>query len=165
MVSKTTACFIQTPLVVGAMLWGAPAKMISLLEEVGLKLGMAYQLRDDVIDLIGDSECTGKTRAMDIFDKKMRLPVIHAMTYLKSKNRERLLKLFEARVNLTESEVEEIVNLLECAGSIEYTVNKTKEYCSEAYAMTKMLGQRTEVLAEQLRAVSRLTSFFGNGWD
>lgn len=164
-IRKTTASFIGAPLVIGAMLWNAPKDVISTLEEVGLKLGMAYQLRDDVIDIIGDPECTGKPKAIDIQDRKMRLPVIHAITHLKSKNRERLLKLFEARVNLTESEVEEIINLLECAGSIEYTVNKTKEYCSEAYAMTKMLGQRTEVLTEQLRAVSGLISSFGNGWD
>ena len=59
MISKTTACFIQASLVAGAMLWGAGPEIIKILGNAGLSLGVAYQIRDDIIDVLGDQECMG----------------------------------------------------------------------------------------------------------
>jgi len=164
-ISRTTASFIGAPLVIGAMLWGAPNSLISTLREVGLKLGLAYQLRDDIIDIIGEPDLTGKPRAGDVYNRKMRLPVIHALACLRSKHKERLLELFQRQDGLTDSEVEEIILLLESAGSIKYATNETRQLCSEADAMTNMLDPRFELLGDRLRSISKLISCFDDGCD
>lgn len=164
-ISKTTACFILAPLVAGAMLWDAPSVLVSQLESVGYSLGMAYQIRDDVVDLLGDPELTGKPKALDLHERKMRLPVIHALRCLSSKERNRIVELLERHGDLTVTEVEEETMLLEQAGSIEYAINKAKEYCLKADEVVDTLASEFEHLKGHLRSVSKLISCFGDEWD
>ena len=165
MISKTTACFIQAPLVAGAMLWDAPPVLISQLKRIGYNLGMAYQIRDDVIDLLGDTELTGKPKAIDVYDRKMRLPMIQALRCIDSVSRSRLLELLESKENLTTKEVEEVLDLFKQAGSIKYSINKTKEYCLKADELVDTLDSEFDIMKNHLHGVSKLISYFGDEWD
>ena len=159
-IRQTTASFIGAPLVIGAMMWDAPEDVMCILQEIGLKLGMAYQLRDDVIDIIGDPECTGKPKAMDVRDRKMRLPVIHALANLKSIEQERLRILWDEVNGPVESKIEEIISLFESAGSIQYSVENVKRFCLQADVKIDKLGARFPMLTDRLRAVSILIARF-----
>lgn len=159
-IHKTTASFIGASLVTGAMLWGAPEDVTCELKEIGIKVGMAYQLRDDVIDIIGDPECTGKPKALDVWDRKMRLPVIHAIANLNSIDKERLQNLWTEDNASMESNVGEIISLFESAGSIQYSVEKVKHYCLQANMQIDKLGDRLPMLTNRLRAVLTLITCF-----
>ena len=77
---KTAQYGFVAPLVCGAMLAGAPASLLQALERVGRHVGLAYQLRDDLIGLHGDPELAGKCTDGDLAQGKRTFPVLAAYT-------------------------------------------------------------------------------------
>ena len=160
MISKTTASFIRVPLVIGAMLWDAPPGLISALSDIGKDIGIAYQLRDDVIDIIGDSEMTGKPKAGDVRDCKMRLPVIHAMRNATTDEAKYLSSLLSNKEVLSNTEMDWVLSLMDRTGSVKYAIDMTKEYCRHATETVTKIETDYSVLAGHLRVVSALISSF-----
>lgn len=66
-----TAALIQASLMVGAVLAGADSEEIKAMEEVGLNVGLAFQIQDDILDVIGDSEILGKSAGSDAKNEKV----------------------------------------------------------------------------------------------
>jgi geranylgeranyl pyrophosphate synthase len=159
MIRNTTACFIQAPLVVGAMMWDASAATIELLERAGIALGMAYQIRDDVIDIIGDSECTGKPIAGDIRRSKMRLPVIRALRTLPGKCGNNLKGLLSNR-GLPDKAVRESIELINKTDAVDYCISVTKQYCETAQQFIGKLPGNLGVLRNQLNSIAELIASF-----
>jgi len=77
---KTARYGFVAPLVCGAMLAGAPSALLEALERVGRQVGLAYQLRDDLIGLLGDPLLTGKSTDGDLAQGKRTFPVLAAYT-------------------------------------------------------------------------------------
>jgi octaprenyl-diphosphate synthase len=69
-----------------AIVAGAADQEVQTLREFGMELGIAFQLVDDLLDLIGD-ERMGKPRGTDVHEGKMTLPIIHALTLLHGDSR------------------------------------------------------------------------------
>ena len=70
MIKNTTALFIQSSIKLGAMLSGTSKEIQNSLSAYGLSLGYAYQIRDDVIDIIGEEKYVGKPIGGDIKEGK-----------------------------------------------------------------------------------------------
>lgn len=158
-ITRTTARFIQSSLVIGAMLWNAPPEIISSLEAIGRALGIAYQIRDDVIDIIGDSECTGKPVGGDIRLCKMRLPVIHALSQLRGEDRSCLERLLRGK-KMSDESVEEAVRLVKKTDAIDHCLQRVQQYCNEAQVQTTNLPIHYEELKTKLRVISSLICTF-----
>lgn len=86
------------------------------LERFGMELGIAFQLVDDLLDLRGD-ERMGKPRGADVYEGKMTLPLIHALTLSHGRNRERLSEVIE---QFTDDDFNELMALLKRSSSVEY---------------------------------------------
>jgi geranylgeranyl diphosphate synthase type I len=69
-VFKSAKYSVQAPLVIGAALAGASAAQLDALRAFGLPLGMAYQLRDDLLGVFGDATVTGKPSGDDLTEGK-----------------------------------------------------------------------------------------------
>lgn len=160
MISKTTGSFIQASLVVGGMLWNAPQDVISVLKGIGIALGMAYQLRDDAIDVIGEAEYTGKPVAGDIRQRRMRLPIIHALARSDGDQVDPILGAFMGSSELEDSQVEEIVDSLIRLGSVNYTFAKARDYCKRAVDLIDTLPSEYQNAADQLRTIVHLIGSF-----
>ena len=158
MISKTTACFIQAPLVIGAMLWNAPEDLISVLKEIGMNLGIAYQLRDDVLDIIGDPSITGKPKPLDIADRKARLPIIHAIETLDLKEEREFAEIWTSKQSLDVIKIDEITNLLKKTNSIHYAMKQIDVYCGQAEKAVELLDSNLAQLKGNLRAITKLIS-------
>ena len=74
----------------GAFLSGASPTVIGALKNYGNKVGIAYQVLDDCIDLVGDEEMIGKTLGTDIACGKFTLPVLLLLQNSSPKEREEL---------------------------------------------------------------------------
>jgi len=159
MISKTTACFIQASLVAGAMLWDASSEIIQTLQRAGLFLGVAYQIRDDVIDVIGDPEYTGKPLGGDIQSRKMRLPLIRALQELRGSKQQKLVEILQ-RSNPSCEDIAAVVGLIEESDSIDYCVSKTKTYCKQATDAIYMLPDDLVSLKTQFNVVANWISSF-----
>jgi geranylgeranyl pyrophosphate synthase len=86
------------------------------LERFGMELGIAFQLVDDLLDLRGD-ERMGKPRGADVYEGKMTLPLIHALTLSHGVHRDRLSTLIES---FSDENFDELMSLLERSSSLEY---------------------------------------------
>jgi heptaprenyl diphosphate synthase len=73
-----TGVLIATAARYGAMFGGCPPETVATLREYGERLGMAFQLADDLIDIASDPEDTGKTPGTDLREGKATLPVLYA---------------------------------------------------------------------------------------
>ena len=72
---------------VAGMVANADQEIVEALESFGWEVGRAFQMVDDLLDLTGNPRM-GKPRGTDIYEGKMTLPIIHALTTLHGNNRE-----------------------------------------------------------------------------
>lgn len=113
---KTARYSFVSPLVMGAQLAGADAAMIAGLREYGEQLGIAFQLRDDLLGVYGDSETTGKSTSSDICEGK-RTQLIKAFdARATTAQATRFYEIFH-RLNATEDDINEARHLLEVSGA------------------------------------------------
>lgn len=94
---KTAKYGFVAPLVAGAMLGGGSDGLIEQLERVGRQVGLAFQLRDDVLGLFGDDQLAGKDGGGDFFEGKRTFPVIAAWTRADEAGRAELERLWSLR--------------------------------------------------------------------
>jgi heptaprenyl diphosphate synthase len=73
-----TGVLIATAARYGAMFGGCPPETVAIMQQYGERLGMAFQLADDLIDVSSDATETGKTPGTDLREGKATLPVIYA---------------------------------------------------------------------------------------
>ena len=85
--------------------------------EFGMQIGIAFQLVDDLLDIRGD-ERMGKPRGSDIYEGKMTLPIIHALTILHGNQRTRFAEILH---NFEDSLFDEFISLLNFGDSMNYT--------------------------------------------
>jgi heptaprenyl diphosphate synthase len=78
-VADKTASLISTSTRFGAMMAGADAATVEVLARFGERIGMAFQLADDVLDVESDSTQSGKTPGTDLREGVPTLPVFHAL--------------------------------------------------------------------------------------
>jgi geranylgeranyl pyrophosphate synthase len=95
---------------------GLPPDQALGLERFGMELGIAFQLVDDLLDLRGD-ERMGKPRGADVYEGKMTLPLIHALTLSHGPHRQRLANLIET---FSDEHFDELMSLLNRSDSMEY---------------------------------------------
>lgn len=81
-VYKSAKYSVEAPLAIGGSLGGASIAQLAALREFGLPLGIAYQLRDDVLGVFGDSALTGKPSGDDLREGKSTVLVATARTRL-----------------------------------------------------------------------------------
>lgn len=74
-----TAALIQCGLMIGAILAGASDEEISALEKIGLNVGIAFQIQDDILDVIGDTEVLGKQVGSDASNNKQTYVTLNGL--------------------------------------------------------------------------------------
>jgi geranylgeranyl diphosphate synthase type I len=94
---KTARYGFVAPLVLGGMLGGASPALLEQLERVGRQVGLAYQLRDDLLGLFGDDRTAGKDGGGDFLEGKRSFPVIAAWTRADEAGRAALERLWALR--------------------------------------------------------------------
>ena len=91
---KKTAVFLEGCCRCGAVIARADARLETALAEYGSRLGMAFQLADDLLDYIGDPEITGKPRGSDLRDGRATMPLLLALHDASTADRNQLLAAF-----------------------------------------------------------------------
>ncbi len=112
------------PLAVGAMIGGGSETQVEALRDFGMASGLAFQIQDDVLNLVGTKESTKKDFRSDLTEGKRTLVAIHALQT--STRRERLLELLSSRP-ADAAQLQEIVDIMQAAGSIDYARDYARE--------------------------------------
>ena len=91
-----TAALIEAALQVGAMLAGAPEKDIQIIREYGRAIGLAFQIVDDILDIVSTTEELGKDAGSDVEKGKATYPSVVGL----EKSREKARELYEQSVRV-----------------------------------------------------------------
>jgi len=128
-IRKKTATLISACCAVGVQSTGADEKYVAMASEFGEKVGIAFQIKDDLFDY-GDAEI-GKPLGIDIKEKKMTLPLIYAL-----QNTDRSTRKFIINTIKNDSEnpkkVREVIAFVKSTGGLSYATAKMHEFAEEA---------------------------------
>jgi len=114
---KTAFYSGAVPLAIGAIVGGGTDAQVEALRSFGMAAGLAFQIQDDVLNLVGTREATKKDFRSDIAEGKRTLVAVHALQH--SPQRDRLLAILSARDGGPEV-LAEAVGIMQAAGSVEY---------------------------------------------
>ncbi|MES2094897.1 MAG: polyprenyl synthetase family protein [Actinomycetota bacterium] len=117
-VYKSAKYSIEAPLIIGATLAGASVEQVSALRYFGLPLGIAYQLRDDLLGVFGDPGTTGKPSGDDLREGKRTVLIALARTQLPSNSRSLLDELL-GDPELTPQQVSMLQASIRDSGAVE----------------------------------------------
>ncbi len=126
---KTAHYSGAVPLAIGAIIGGGAESEIEALRNYGLDTGLAFQIQDDLLNLIGTEESTQKDFRSDITEGKRTLVVVHALG--NSPQRERLVEILSSKEK-DPAVLAEAVALMEESGSIDYARNYAENLTSIA---------------------------------
>jgi geranylgeranyl diphosphate synthase type II len=116
MIRLKTAVLLACSLKTGALIGGADAENAQLLYDFGINIGLAFQLKDDLLDVYGDETVFGKKIGGDILCNKHTFLLIHAKNRASGENKEKLFHLLNDGQILPQEKitgVTEIYNQLE----------------------------------------------------
>ena len=128
---KTAHYSGAVPLAIGAIVGGGTEAQIEGLRNYGLDTGLAFQIQDDLLNLIGKTESTKKGFRDDITEGKRTLVVVHALQNLENADRDRLVELLSSHTKEL-ADLDEAVALMNKAGSIDYARNYAENLTSIA---------------------------------
>tara|TARA_B100000900_G_scaffold416138_1_gene449415 strand:- start:11657 stop:13348 length:1692 start_codon:yes stop_codon:yes gene_type:complete len=132
MIAGKTSAMFETCAETGAKLAGADSKIVEEMADWGLKLGLCFQLMDDLIDITGDTETLGKPAGSDVVQGKKTLIAIHA---LNSGNDLPGFHKVYGKGNCTDEDLSNAVQELKDNGSIDYAMDRALMYHSEAHTI------------------------------
>lgn len=129
-ISDKTASLLSTCTQVGALSVTKDQKVIEDFRNFGENLGIAFQIKDDILDFDGTSSIIGKPIGADLKEKKLTMPLIYAFQKASSSEVRHIKKLLKN--DLKSSEFKEILSFIKSYNGLEYSLSKAKEYASLA---------------------------------
>lgn len=126
---KTAHYSGAVPLAVGAMVGGASEDQVEALRSYGLDTGLAFQIQDDLLNLVGTKEAKEKDYRSDITEGKRTLVVVHALQ--NSPKRERLIEILSSKAT-DPALLQEAVDIMTESGSIDYARSYAADLTSGA---------------------------------
>ena len=124
-----TASLIASACSSGAATSGIDAEGVERMRVFGEKIGMAFQIKDDLFEFGWDD--VGKPLGTDIKEKKMTLPLIYALNNAKKTDRNRIIDLIK-RKNSETAKINEVINFVRNSGGMEYADTVMQRYKAEA---------------------------------
>jgi len=158
---KTAWYTVASPLYAGALAAGAEPDAVRGLIEVGLPAGLAFQLQDDLLNLVGDADAQGKDFRSDITEGKRTLAVVWALEHLGGAERSELVELLESRTADT-SRLARAVELIELGGGIDKCRELAAEKTVEAQKRARELAEYGVITTEAAELLVSMADFFIN---
>lgn len=128
MIEGKSAALLAASAEIGALIGSGSTETAGHYRAFGLNLGLAFQIRDDILGIWGDSAITGKSAATDILSRKKSLPALFGL------ERSADLRALYARETFGEDEVREAVRLLDQLDARAYAAGLEAEYHRRALA-------------------------------
>lgn len=164
-IRNKTAILFQAAAECGAILANAPLAQQQILRDVGMHIGMAFQLIDDVLDYDGDTLTMGKNIGDDLAEGKPTLPLIHAMLNGSAKQSALLRQCIESRAQIDNTELgrdqlQTVISIVKDLGSLDYTRQLAIEEADKAIHLLRGLpgsSYRSALIDMANLAVNRIS--------
>lgn len=130
---KTANYTITRPLRLGAIIAGATKRQADSLNATGEKLGIAFQIQDDVLNLAPPGEEYGKETAGDLYEGKRTLILSRALAKMNDAERqEAIAALSKPRAEKTPEEMARVLELINKTGALDYCRKKARQLATQA---------------------------------
>ncbi|MCX5891963.1 MAG: polyprenyl synthetase family protein [Deltaproteobacteria bacterium] len=136
-ITRKTAILMSAACQIGGILAGAPPAQEEALSQMGLNLGLTFQLVDDILDYTGDQKQLGKEVGADLREGRITLPLIHALAQASPPDQARLQEM--AR-DLTPEMAPEFQELLGKYRALEHARFLARQYTLKAQENLELFG-------------------------
>lgn len=150
-IRQKTASLIASCCACGAASSGADEATVEKMRLFGEKIGVAFQIKDDMFDFGTDD--VGKPLGIDIKEKKMTLPLIYALNHSTSSEKKRIINLVKNH-NDDAVKIAEIIRFVKDAGGLQYAESQMKIYQDEAFEILYTLPD-----SESRRSLEQLVRY------
>ena len=144
MIVLKTSVLIAASLKIGAMLGGAAEKDAEDLYLFGKKLGIAFQLQDDLLDTYGNEEVFGKKTGLDIIDNKKTILMVTALQEASKEQKDKLMYWLTADNFDPEEKVKSVVEIFDALDVKTKTNKMIRRYYEESLEYLKNLNRPDE---------------------
>jgi len=141
MVGKKTAILAQTCCEVGAISAKASKRDVKLLKDYGFNFGIAFQIRDDILDIFGDEDKFGKKIGKDIEERKLgNIIILLAMRELSKTEKNKLLRVIRKK-DIKNGDIKEAIRLIKNTNSHLEACHLAEDFVKKAKDNLKKLPQ------------------------
>lgn len=131
MIYQKTASLISTSCELGALTASSKENDRTKMASFGKNLGMAFQIKDDLFDLLGSEKNTGKDMGADVKRNMITLPLIHSYKTMEKSGTRKVKRILRHKVKSNE-DVNELTSIIHENGGFDYARNKIEEFSSNA---------------------------------
>lgn len=141
---KTAYYTICNPMLMGLQLTGRySGREAAVIEDFAIPLGLAFQIRDDILGVFGNRDETGKSAESDILEGKMTILVLNTIQALGKTELKKFMRIF-TREKKTRSEIQYIKSRMQKSGALESAMHRLSELADEVKQKLPLLGIRKE---------------------
>ena len=144
MIRLKTSVLLGSSLELGALVGGATAEQARALYAVGIQLGLAFQIQDDLLDVYGDEKTFGKPIGGDIVNAKKTLLLLYTLEQLQGEDLKRLQEILTYTPEERRAYIDEVRALYDKAGTRLYAEAEIERLTTEAYHGVEQLPLREE---------------------
>ena len=130
-IDNKTAVLLAAACEIGALLGEVEAEKRLALRDFGYHLGMAFQLKDDLLDYVATDSTLGKNAGIDFKEGKVTLPLIHALEFADAAERETIATALQKK-KTSKKDFQKVKEIIERYDGLEYTSNVSKEHIDKA---------------------------------
>ncbi len=144
-ISDKTASLLETCCVIGAISATDNSDYHNAMKHFGQLIGMAFQIKDDILDYEGTVKMIGKPVGGDIKEKKLTLPLIYSLNNVSEKEASRIRKIIKNGSN--KQNVKEVIQFVRENGGINYAIERAKFYSDKAKEALSILPDSQSKIA------------------
>ena len=133
MVGRKTAALLSASLKAGALVAGVKGEELERFAEFGREIGLAFQIRDDILGIWGEGSATGKPVGADIAHKKKTLPIVHAFQQAVGADRELLRRVYSSDA-VEDEDIDAVLAILQRWNCRYFAQGLAEDYRSRAMA-------------------------------
>lgn len=139
-ITEKSAVLFSSSCYLGGQLTGAGESQSSSLADFGLNAGIAFQITDDLLDIIGDESKTGKTLGSDIGKHKLTLALIHLLKTTNERGKNTIINSFLDRTD-DQYDKNALIEILDRSGSLQYARSRAQDFIATAKQALSSLKQ------------------------
>jgi len=144
MITKKTAMLLKMCCEIGSLLVDANPRDIKILSDYGLNLGIAFQIQDDLLDIIGDQKKFGKKVGGDLIEGKKTFLFLRALNKSKGDNKQALLRVIRNK-GIKSSEVNKYKRIYEELDVIQDAKREIELYTNSALKAINKLTEKKNI--------------------
>ncbi len=141
MISRKTAILAQSCCEVGGICAEASKKQLETLKDYGVNLGIAFQIRDDILDIFGNERKFGKKIGKDIEERKLgNIVILSALSELSKSDKNKILRIIRKK-EIKNKDIKEAIKLIKKTNAYQKTYCLAEEFAEKAKEQLKVLPQ------------------------